>query len=120
MLAGALALAALAPAPAQAVSGAPIIHAPALYSDPSDFGGLLAVSVGNSDAGTGVFACVSNRCAHVFPTSVGPFPVNDNAYVATGKDFGLVFRHGQRRTVVVFAANGPSSAQWGPTVITVD
>jgi hypothetical protein len=120
MLAGALALAALAPAPAAAVTGPPNIHKPELYSAPPDFGGLLNVSIGNSDENTGVYACVSNHCAFLFPTSLGPIPVNDNAYTATGRDFGLVFKHGQRRTVVIFAANGDSSAQWGPTVLTVD
>jgi hypothetical protein len=118
-LAGVLLLAALAPASAAAVSGPPNIHTPKLFSDPSDWGGLLTVNVGNSDEVTSVVACVSSRCVRVFPSSVEPFPSNDNVYTATGRDFGLVFERGQRRTVVVFAANGSSDSRWGPEKITV-
>jgi hypothetical protein len=97
-----------------------VIHTPALSSDPADFGGLLNLSIGNSDAATLVLGCVSSRCTWLFPASLGPLPIYDNAYTVTGNEFGLDFRHAQRRTVVIYAANGDSHSRWGPTVLTVD
>jgi hypothetical protein len=119
-MAAAVAAATILPGSAVAVTGPAVIHTPALFSDPAEYGGMIAVDIGNSDRSTMVVACISNRCNWLFPASTGPVPVYDNAYTATGDWFGLDLRHGQRRTVVIYANNGATRTQWGPTRITVD